>query len=638
MSRRQVIVDGSNLATEGRSLPSLEQLDKAVREFIGENPDDQVTVVVDASFGHRIDPRELPTFEEAEAAGDVVSPPAGAIGRGDAFLLRIAQKTGATVLSNDSFQEFHAEHPWLFDKGRLVGGKPVPGVGWIFMERTPVRGPKSREVVKEARRRKDTTAAASRSEGSETAPGAEPAGRGEVRPKLAAAPKQRSKSVDRAIETATHEVVDPSAGGSRRRSRPPAEPVNEPLAFISFIASHPLGSLVDGVVFEYSSHGAFVEADGARCYVPLSAMGDPAPRSAREVMGKGEVVSLVVQALDPQRRGIELAMPGHEHLAGAPTAETVEAETVEAEMLDDGPGAGSPVTARRGTRRRQEVTQNRDAITQLSAPPENKPAKRAPARKAAPSGDKASAAATAEATARPAKPAKAAVRVAKSSVALDEAEPGEAAPAKRTRRAQKPASSEGSVVEPPGVAESSGTSQATKPATVRAAAKAARATPEVVPATQPAVKATPSAKAAVKVAAAKKSPVAPRRSAAKDSSEPADVAPPSTGRARVRKGVASLAEAAGAPESPARPSTTSATKATAVSKAVKAVKTTKAVKTATAAKTTTASKTTTAGSVTKKAAESVAKATKVTKATKATKATSRVAPSRGRARSAPAGS
>ena len=63
MSRRQVIVDGSNLATEGRSLPSLEQLDQAVREFIAENPDDQVTVVVDASFGHRIDPRELPIFE-----------------------------------------------------------------------------------------------------------------------------------------------------------------------------------------------------------------------------------------------------------------------------------------------------------------------------------------------------------------------------------------------------------------------------------------------------------------------------------------------------------------------------------------------------------------------------------------------
>src|ERR1700722_18389065 len=152
MPVRHVIVDGSNLATEGRSLPSLAQLDQSVREFLAENPGDIVTVVVDASFGHRIDPSELSTFEAAEAAGELVSPPAGAIGRGDAFLLRIAEKTGATVLSNDSFQEFHGEHEWLFDDGRLIGGKPVSGVGGIFTPRTPVRGPKSREAVKEAKR------------------------------------------------------------------------------------------------------------------------------------------------------------------------------------------------------------------------------------------------------------------------------------------------------------------------------------------------------------------------------------------------------------------------------------------------------------------------------------------------------
>src|SRR6516162_9986325 len=159
MPVRHVIVDGSNLATEGRSLPSLAQLDQAVREFLAENPDAQVTVVVDASFGHRIDPAELPMFEEAEEAGEVVSPPAGAIGRGDAFLLRIAEKTGATVLSNDSFQEFHGEHPWLFDDGRLIGGKPVPGVGWIFTPRLPIRGPRSRAATAEASSKRDPDSA-----------------------------------------------------------------------------------------------------------------------------------------------------------------------------------------------------------------------------------------------------------------------------------------------------------------------------------------------------------------------------------------------------------------------------------------------------------------------------------------------
>ncbi len=301
-------------------MPSLAQLDQAVREFIAENPMDLVTVVVDASFGHRIDPSELPAYEEAEVAGEVVSPPAGAIGRGDAFLLLIAEKTGATVLSNDSFQEFHGDHSWLFDKGRLIGGKPVPGVGWIFMDRTPVRGHKSREVVKEAKRRKRSEA-----DPATTRLPAEVTGLDVAAPK----PRNRPKSVDRAIARATQEVVEPSGGSGRRRRRggqPPADPVNEPLPFITFIAAHPLGSEVIGSVDEYSSHGAFVEADGAKCYIPLSAMGDPPPRRAREVVTKGQPVTLVVQAFDPQRRGIELALPGFAHIAGGPTPETVDAE------------------------------------------------------------------------------------------------------------------------------------------------------------------------------------------------------------------------------------------------------------------------------------------------------------------------
>src|SRR5580698_6620736 len=145
-----VVVDGSNLATEGRPLPSLPQLDEAVRAYAEEDPDARITVVVDASFEHRIDESERETLREAMLNGEVVSPPAGAIGRGDAFVLRIAERTGAVVLSNDSFQEFHGEHPWLFDEGRLIGGKPVPGVGWIFTPRLPIRGPKSRQASAEA--------------------------------------------------------------------------------------------------------------------------------------------------------------------------------------------------------------------------------------------------------------------------------------------------------------------------------------------------------------------------------------------------------------------------------------------------------------------------------------------------------
>ena len=49
MSVHHVVVDGSNLATEGRTLPSLQQLDEAVRAYLEEAKPEKVTVVVDAS-------------------------------------------------------------------------------------------------------------------------------------------------------------------------------------------------------------------------------------------------------------------------------------------------------------------------------------------------------------------------------------------------------------------------------------------------------------------------------------------------------------------------------------------------------------------------------------------------------------
>src|ERR1039458_4972113 len=150
MPIEHIVVDGSNIATDGPALPSLKQLEAAVAELRREHPDAEVTVIVDATFAHRIDPTELDRFERAALAGEYVHPPAGAIGRGDAFLLRVAEKVDGTVLSNDSFQEFHGEHPWLFDRGRLLGATPVPGVGWIFSPRTPVRGPTSRKAVRDS--------------------------------------------------------------------------------------------------------------------------------------------------------------------------------------------------------------------------------------------------------------------------------------------------------------------------------------------------------------------------------------------------------------------------------------------------------------------------------------------------------
>src|SRR6478672_3134134 len=152
MAMQHVVVDGSNIATEGRTMPSLHQLDEAVTAFLEEHQGVGVTVVVDATFGHRIADNEKAEYEEAILNGELVTPPAGAIGRGDAFVLQIADRAETDVFSNDSFQEFHGQYPWLFDEGRLIGGKPVPNIGWVFVLRAPVRGPTSRRAVRESKR------------------------------------------------------------------------------------------------------------------------------------------------------------------------------------------------------------------------------------------------------------------------------------------------------------------------------------------------------------------------------------------------------------------------------------------------------------------------------------------------------
>jgi hypothetical protein len=380
MAAGHVIVDGSNIATEGGSVPSLAQLQEAVTALRAERPDDRVTVVVDASFEYRIDASERAAFEAAEAAGEIVSPPAGAIGRGDGFLLQIADRTGAAILSNDSFQEFHGEYEWLFEEGRLFGGKPVPGVGWIFSVRTPVRGPRSRQAVRDARRQSG-----------------------------------RAAAVEDAIAEATEDVLQPtSSGASRRRRRrgssPPPGAVNDPLPFITFIANHRLGDEVEGEVDQFSSHGAFVIAEGARCYVPLTAMGDPPPRSARQALRRGDRHRFVVQAFDAARRGIELALPGFAQVAAGPTDETVKAEI-----------RGTSVPARKKAPPRKRAAEKKTAAR-----------KKATARSQAGARQKAGAAA--RETAQKAAPKKPAAR----KQALKKAPPKKQAPKKQAARRVAP--------------------------------------------------------------------------------------------------------------------------------------------------------------------------------------------------------
>jgi hypothetical protein len=359
----------------------LRQLDEAVRAYTAEFAPPTVTVVVDASFPNRIDASEREVFEDALEAGEVITPPAGVIGRGDAFLLQIADRADAVVLSNDSFQEFHGTYGWLFDAGRLIGGKPVPHVGWVFMNRSPVRGPLSRRsvsdakkaakraetaVVKEAAAAVSTTRSGGRKSSKKGAAKKAPATKAAAK---AAAPA-RPAPVKAAELAASH-----GDGGrrSRRRSNSTGavQPYNDALPFIEFVSAHPLGSTVQGEVERFASHGAYVLADGTRCYLPLKHLADPPPRSAREVLSMGTPYSFVVHAFDTPRRGVDLTMPGV--VPGGTASEPVHQLTEEERVA---PARKRKAAAKKAPARKKAAAKKAPARKKAAA-------KRAPARKKA---------------------------------------------------------------------------------------------------------------------------------------------------------------------------------------------------------------------------------------------------------------
>jgi S1 RNA binding domain/Zc3h12a-like Ribonuclease NYN domain len=462
---RHVVVDGSNLATEGRALPSLKQLNEAVLAFMQDHPDDVITVVVDATFGHRIDPREVPEFDAAIENNELVAPPAGAVGRGDAFVLTIANKVKATILSNDSYQEFHGDYDWLFDEGRLIGGKPVPNVGWVFVPRVPVRGPVSRRAVKDATK---ATKAVARTSGRSTRSGGR-AGKEASQPMpVPAAPppaaKARSSSRSGAggadttgLDVAAVAATDAPKPAEQTDAPTAARPhmVNDLLPFLGFVEQHPVGSPVTGVVESYSSHGAYVKLDDARGYVPLRLMATPAPRSAREVMKLGEAVDLVVVSFNPTRRSIDLCVPGMEPpevkaLAGAPAPSAAKKRTrkkaaaVEPPAVE--PAAATPSPTKR-TRKKAVTAREAAAPAEVAASAAKPPTEEAPPPPAKRTRKKAAAAATPAPppAAKPTPSAPRAKKAAKSTsrspkkAADGAAASGGPAPAKRARKKAAPA-------------------------------------------------------------------------------------------------------------------------------------------------------------------------------------------------------
>jgi hypothetical protein len=368
VSHLRVVVDGSNLATEGRTVPSLVQLDEAVRAFMAENPKAEIIVVVDASFEHRVAPSERQRFKDAELAGEIVTPPAGAVGRGDAFILKIAARVDGVVLSNDSFQEFHDQHQWLFEPGRLIGGKPIKGVGWIFTDRLPVRGAKSQRVTRLAKKlavalpegvtpkvgdtltprkatrvTKKAVKVAALDEGVSTPPEPTVAKPAKAVKKTSKATKA-VKKVAKALAPAT--PVEPDAPVKKAVAKkavakksvakkapakkaatpvvaptpePPValrrgrQPVNPDDSFAAFLKQFKVGATLEGEVAYFTSHGAAIKVqikggDTIECYAPTTGLGSPAPARARDVVKRGERRTFVLINVDTERRIAELGL------------------------------------------------------------------------------------------------------------------------------------------------------------------------------------------------------------------------------------------------------------------------------------------------------------------------------------------
>jgi len=217
---------------------------------------------------------------------------------------------------------------------------------------------------------------------------------------------------------------DGKGEATANRNAKDVSPYNEALPFIEFIADHPVGSEVEATVERFSSHGAYVLSGDARGYVPLRNLAQPAPRSARDVLNLGEVRRFVVIAIDPPRRGIDLALPGVVEVAAGSVA-PVEEQVVEALGMTETP-APAKAPARKakaavggtGTKRAATKKATAKASPAAKRAPRKAPAKatvarspaKSPARKAAAPAGAAKEAPTGKAPARKATANKAAAK------------------------------------------------------------------------------------------------------------------------------------------------------------------------------------------------------------------------------------
>lgn len=138
-----VVVDASNVARSPGAAPDVKKLVTCREELSRKFPDATIVLVADASLSRLVeqdsDESDKALLKQMISNNQLQSVPAGTPGKADGFILRLASSKSGLVVSNDSYREFHGDHPWLFEEGRLYGHTYIPAVGWQFTLRFPVR-------------------------------------------------------------------------------------------------------------------------------------------------------------------------------------------------------------------------------------------------------------------------------------------------------------------------------------------------------------------------------------------------------------------------------------------------------------------------------------------------------------------
>ena len=125
----KVVVDASNVAhyvKNQNAQPQMANILAAVKAL--EESEDEFVIIADASLRHEIDDKLK--YEQLLESDNVEEVPAG--NDADHFILEIASREKAKILSNDKFRDYAAEFrnissmriPFVIENGRLTFGRP----------------------------------------------------------------------------------------------------------------------------------------------------------------------------------------------------------------------------------------------------------------------------------------------------------------------------------------------------------------------------------------------------------------------------------------------------------------------------------------------------------------------------------